>query len=154
SRERQPSRSHGHDAAQHDRSRAGRQADGGQRAADQLRARYERSQDLSPRDAERAEELDQTAQIAELAQARAEELEPDPNANHQPGDPIDATEPGVDATHEVHGPHPRASSMIGTGRPAIFYCEEQDSDVEDCPERLKHDKDPVEDEERMSEEED
>ena len=43
--------------------------------------------------------------------------------------------------------------MIGTGRPAVFYCEEQDSDIEDRPERLKHDKDPVIDEERMSEEE-
>jgi hypothetical protein len=44
--------------------------------------------------------------------------------------------------------------MIGTGRPAIFDREEQDSDVEDRPERLKRDKDPVIDEERMSEEED
>jgi hypothetical protein len=44
--------------------------------------------------------------------------------------------------------------MIGACRPAIFYCEEQDSDVEDRPERLKHDEDPVIDQERMSEEED
>jgi hypothetical protein len=44
--------------------------------------------------------------------------------------------------------------MIGTDRPAIFDCEEQDSDVEDRPDRLKRDKDPVIDEERMSEEED
>ena len=44
--------------------------------------------------------------------------------------------------------------MIGTGRAAIFDREEQDSDVEDRPERLKRDKDPVIDEERMSEEED
>jgi hypothetical protein len=44
--------------------------------------------------------------------------------------------------------------MIRTDRPAIFDCEEQDSEVEDRPERLKHDKDPVIDEERMREEED
>ena len=44
--------------------------------------------------------------------------------------------------------------MTGAGHPAIFHYEEQDSDVEDRPERLKHDKDPVIDEERMSEEED
>jgi hypothetical protein len=44
--------------------------------------------------------------------------------------------------------------MAGTGAPAILCREEQDSDVEDRPERLKHDKDPIVDEQRMSEEED
>ena len=44
--------------------------------------------------------------------------------------------------------------MTRTGHAAIFYCEEQDGEVEDRPERLKHDKDPVMDEQRMSEEED
>src|SRR5262249_13249475 len=103
-------------------------------------------------DAERAEELDQSAQPAELAQARAEELEPERNAYRQPDDPLDAIEPGVEATHEVDKAF--HSSMTGTGSSSISHCEEQDSNVEDRPRDLKDDKDPVIDQERMSQEED
>ncbi len=41
--------------------------------------------------------------------------------------------------------------MKGTGSPAILRCEEHDDEVEDRPERLKHDEDPVIDHECMSE---
>jgi len=44
--------------------------------------------------------------------------------------------------------------MTGTGSSSISYCEEQDSNVEDRPRDLKDDKDPVIDQERMSQEED
>src|SRR2546426_237473 len=51
--------------------------------------------------AERAEVMDQSVQLAELAQARAEELEPDRNPYHQPGAPLEAIELGVEATHKI-----------------------------------------------------
>src|SRR6267142_5384365 len=88
-----------HDAAKHQRRRAGHQADGDQRAADQLGARHERGLDFGRRDAERAEVLDQSAQLAELAQPRAEELEPDRDTYHQPRDPLEALDPGIDSIH-------------------------------------------------------
>src|SRR5262249_3343446 len=123
-------------------------------------ARREWSQDFRRGDPERSEVLNQSAELTELAQARAEELDPDRDADDQPGDPLEAIEPVVDAIHEVDAvlhvlsaPSPE-QSMIGVGRLAIFYCDEQDSDVEDRPERLKHDKDAVIDEERMREEQD
>src|SRR5439155_9270216 len=104
---------HRPDAADHDRRRPGNQPDGDQRAADQLRARDERGLDFGRRDAERAEVLDQSGQLAELAQPRAEELEPDRDAYHQPADPLDAIEPGVDLSHEV-GEVPHVLSLSPT----------------------------------------
>src|SRR2546426_338376 len=70
-------------------------------ATDQLRARYERGLDLGRRDAERPEVLHQSTQLAELAQPRAEELDPDRDPHDQPDETLEAIEPGVDARHEA-----------------------------------------------------
>src|SRR5207245_1937415 len=87
--------------AHHPRRPPPQQTNDDQSATDQLRARYERGLDLGRRDAERPEVLHQSTQLAELAQPRAEELDPDRDPHDQPDETLEAIEPGVDARHEA-----------------------------------------------------
>src|SRR5262249_52614459 len=90
-----------HDTTEHERRWPSCQADRDQRATDQLDARNERGLNLGCGNAERAEVLDQSAQLAELAEARAKELQPDGDTHHEPGYPLLAIEPGVETSDEI-----------------------------------------------------
>src|SRR5262249_801640 len=60
----------------------------------------------------------EAAQRAELAEAGAEDHDPDAEADHQPDDPLLAIEPGVDRTHTTHAFLRSATSLVARSRPS------------------------------------
>src|SRR5215467_14284104 len=114
---------HDHDSAQHERRRARDQADDDQRAADELDARHERRLQLGERDAEGAKVLDESRELAELAEPLAEELDTDRETNHESPQPLDAVEPRVEPDHEVGGVSHALSSLAAklTSQPSLLH---------------------------------